>query len=488
MTKKRGMNRRELLKGVAAGSLATMVPWSARAQVPNDPRFLIVLTGSGGASIIDSMLAIKASESANASIINTFPDGLVQDIDNTPFRAIDRRVNGIGPLPYSGDTNQSNFVRRHAQDMMVVTHTGTSVNHLVAQKRALTGNDAWAGRTLQEIIAETYGQSFPIPNVNMGAGGYIEPGVDPSISTRSRGQIVTDARLFFAGLDGSRGIPKAPPKSVLQLARTLRDTRLDEDSIFGRTFGDSKAIRLWKEQRAQITAIEQANLITNLNVLAESPGVPLQQYGLPSSPDLARLRAVFPSLDGDPLQAQGALAYLLIKNKVSTSVTLGPGLSPLVGLTQIVDSPPLAFDFSHSSHRDTQAVMWSRLLNVADRLIGLLASEDFGDGGSFWDRSLLYVATDFGRSKNRVANSTNFGSGHHLNNGSLIVSPMCNGGRVLGGVDADTALTYGFNPQSGQPDQNRHMTEPEIFSGILQAMGVDTSPASLPDMPAMRRA
>ena len=31
------------------------------------------------------------------------------------------------------------------------------------------------------------------------------------------------------------------------------------------------------------------------------------------------------------------------------------------------------------------------------------------------------------------------------------------------------------------------MTEPEIYAGILQALGVDTGPANLPNMQAMRR-
>ena len=46
-----------------------------------------------------------------------------------------------------------------------------------------------------------------------------------------------------------------------------------------------------------------------------------------------------------------------------------------------------------------------------------------------------------------------FGTGHHLNNGSLIVSPFANGNRVLGGVDPDTGLTYGFDPRTGDPER-----------------------------------
>jgi hypothetical protein len=488
MKKNQKLTRRDLLKGMAAGACLSALPWSVRAQDDDPTRFLIVLTATGGASIIDAMLAIRASESNNASVLNTFPDQAVQQIAGTPFRAIDTEIRGIGPLPYIGASNQSNFVTRHAQDMMVVTHTGTSVNHLTAEKRSITGNDAWAGQTLQEVVATAYGSSAPIPNVNMGVGGFVEPGVNSSVPGWARGQVVADARLFFAGLDGSRGIRNAPSKALIERARQFRNEQLDERSIFARTFGDSEAIQLWKESRAKTAELERADLITKLNVLRDSPTLPLEAYGLATSPDAARVMQAFPLLNSDPFEAQAALAYLLIKNRVSVTVTIGPGLSPLLGVGQIVDSPPLAYDFSHTAHRATQAVMWHRLLDVTDRLIGLLKQERFGEGQSLWDRSLVYVATDFGRTKNRPEGSPEFGSGHDLNNGSLIISPMANGGRVLGGVNADTALTYGFDPMTGAPDPGRTMSEPEIYAGILQALRVDTAPGDLPSMPSMVRA
>ena len=104
------INRRSLLKGIAAG-VAALLPWGLRAQPAPDRRFLIVITATGGASIIDAMLAIRASESNQADVLNTFADAQVQTIDGTPFRAIDLNIPAIGPLPYTGMTNQSDFVR-----------------------------------------------------------------------------------------------------------------------------------------------------------------------------------------------------------------------------------------------------------------------------------------------------------------------------------------------------------------------------------------
>lgn len=481
------LNRRQILKGFAAGAAAACLPWQARAQQV-DPRFLIVMTGTGGASIVDAMLAVRASQSQNAESLNVYPDAMVQRIGDLPFSAIDQDLRDIGPLPYAGPANQTDFLRRHGQDMLVVTHTGTSVNHLIAQKRALTGNDAWGGRTLQEIVAATYGQGLAVPNVNMGSGGYLEPGIDTRLPDFARAEPVIDPTVWALGLDGNRGVDQAPPRGVLDAARRFRDTVIEApDSPFMTTFGRSPQIQRWRTQRAGQLGIEEADLIRRLTFLPDTLGTPLERFGLSPGPDAERVRAVFPLWETDPMEAQGALAYLLIKNRVSVTVTIGPSSAPVVGGQQTVDSPPLAFDFSHSAHRATQALMWSRMLSVVDRLIGLLKAEEFGGGQSFWDRSLVYFATDFGRSRRRPDGADDFGTGHHLNNGSLIVSPLVNGGRILGGVDPDTVLTYGFDPQTGAPDPGRNMTEPEIFAGILQALDIDTSPVRLPDMPAMRR-
>ncbi len=486
------ISRRSVLGGLAAlavGATAATMPRRARAQAaPNpDRKFLIVVTCTGGASLVDAMLAVRESECPTASTLNVYPDAMVQGIEGTPFRVIDQRLDDIGPLPYSGQANQSDFVRRHAAEMCVVTYQGTSVNHLVAEKRTLTGNDAWSGRTLQEICAATYGQGLPLPNVNMGVGGFIEPGIDVSLPSWARAEPVTNALTWPFGLHGSRGLKGAPAQGLIDKARKAR-AEIETRSAFDHTFTRSELLALWKTRREQATQVEAQDLITRLNFVTDSPQTPLHEFGLGSSEDAALLARTFPLAATDPLEAQAALAYLLIKNGISVTVTLGPSLSPNVGGQQIVDSPPLAFDFSHSSHRAAQAIMWSRLLSVANRLIDLLSAVEYGDGKSYWDHSLMYFASDFGRSRGRAENATDFGSGHHINNGALLVSPLVRGNTVLGGVDPATTLTYGFDPMTGAPQPGRNMAEAEIFAGIVGALGVDTSGTHLPSVPVMSRA
>ena len=80
-----------------------------------------------------------------------------------------------------------------------------------------------------------------------------------------------------------------------------------------------------------------------------------------------------------------------------------------------------------------------------------------------------------------------FGSGHDLNNGFLLMSPMVKGNTILGGVDPLTTLTYGFDAATGVAQPGKLTSnEPDIFSGVLTAMGADLSGSGLPDASAFR--
>ena len=115
--------------------------------------------------------------------------------------------------------------------------------------------------------------------------------------------------------------------------------------------------------------------------------------------------------------------------------------------------------------------MWSYMLKSIDGLIDLLKATDIdGDPakGKRWDKSLIYIATEFGRDK--IATG---GSGHHLNNGSVIISPMVNGNKQYGGVNPDTGLTFGFDANTGAPDANLQLHEKDIYSAVAHALGID---------------
>lgn len=482
------------LGGAALGAALAPRP-RAHAQAGPKPRLLIVLTATGGASIIDGPLAIRASESRAAATLNTFPDAEVTQPEGSPLRAVDHRGASVGSIPAPFSADQSSFVRKHHREMLVVTGTGTSVNHQIGQRRSVTGNEAWSGRTLQELVALHYGEGLPLPNVHLATGtAFTERGSDRGLPSWAYGEPVADPALWPLALDGTRGL-KAPDPALVARARRLRDERLDPESRFARVFGRSARLTGWTSQRgAPQRRIEAAGLVDKLMLFPDSERYPLSRFGLEPSPAAARVREVFPRFETDPLEAQAALAFLLLKFRVSTTVTLGPGQGLVLdadggvqgGLAEdALRNTPIAFDFAHQAHRATQAVMWDRLYRVADGLITLLAEEEDEGGASLWDRTLLYCATEFGRTRGRPEGAAEFGSGHDLNNGSLVISPLVEGDRVLGGVDPDTGMTYGYDPVTGAPDRGREMPEATLFAGLLQAMGIETPPG-LPRVPAIR--
>lgn len=487
-----GTTRRSILQQLAAATVlgAGMLPARrARAQVPADRKYLFVIAAAGGGSIIDSFLPILQSDSQSGATLMTYPAALLQQPAGSNIRCVHSPV----PVELAGNRINGHllpFLQRHGSDVAVVTQECTSVNHIIAQKRALTGAGIHnAGRTIIEAAAAVHGEGMLIPAVNMCESGYLEPGDDPSLPDRFRAVAVADALLFPFATDGSRGINGAPDKSLLARARNIRNA-VDDDTAFGITFRDAPLRQTYRQSRnVTMPTMEQADLITKLTMVPNVPGViPLDDFGLASSPDGARVRAQFPDLISDPFEAQAALAFLLARHQVSCSIAISPSFNPL--LDGGLKNTPLAFDFSHTNHVLTQYAMWTRILKVADGLITLLKNQDVDDTdpsqGKMWDRSLIYIATDFGRDKVRPPNSLEHGTGHHLNNGNLIVSPLVRGNAVYGGVDVDTALTFGFNPTTGAPEPGRLMHEGEIYSAVAHALGIDFDGRI--DMPALVRA
>ena len=504
------LSRREALKALslAAAGSTTLAPFlfgcrqaqgtaettemigGRRSELSTKPKFLIVIGAAGGASIVDSFLAVRATEAgANAAKFNTFPDVGVQSVAGSPFRAVRYMGTKLGSIPIAVNTDQLAFVQKYKDDMLVATSIGTSVNHTIAQKRSITGNGAWKGRTLQECVALQWGQSMPLPNVNMAVGGYGERGTDVTLPAAMYPETVTNPSLWPLGLDGKRGVLGTPSADVIALARKARNEQ-DSESVFGQTFGKSAALTRWLSQRDSSAGLEAQDLITRLNVLPDlPPQIPLSQYGLASSPEAARVYQAFPDFFTDPLQGQAALAFLLLKYQVSAAVTIGPDFNVKLAGTAGIVNPPLAFDFSHNDHRGAQAFMWGRILSTVDRLVTLLKSEPFDTTTreTLWDRTLIYVATDFGVLARDPDNATVFSSGHDLNNGFLLISPMVKGNTVLGGVDPATTLGYGFDARTGAPLTGAvSSNEADIFTGVLTAMGADLSGSGLPDASAFK--
>ncbi|MEM6931231.1 MAG: hypothetical protein AAF602_30145, partial [Myxococcota bacterium] len=208
--------------------------------------------------------------------------------------------------------------------------------------------------------------------------------------------------------------------------------------------------------------------------------------GLRRAPEADALAARFPDLARDPQFLQAAVAFLLIKHRFASAVTLGPGSANVflgdrdgdLELRQLT----LGFDQSHTDHQAAQAFMWHRVFTLVDHLIALLSAEPFDDHRSLWDQTVIYVATEFGRQRRRPPDASVFSTGHDANNGALLISPRLRGNRVVGGVDPATLRTFGARPGSWSPDPAAELDASHVYATVLQALGVDTAGSGLPDM------
>jgi hypothetical protein len=201
-----------LLAAGAAGAASASFTRKSRAA-GEKTKFLITFPLFGGGCIIDSFLPIKESESNNPTTIDCFPDDQVTALAGSDIRCADPLITSILgfdfsatplPMPVSG------FAEKYKNEMMVTTLLGTSVNHAIAQRRALSGGGIWSGRTIQEIVAATYGEGFALPNVNMSSLGFLERGSDPSLPAAAYAEPIPNALLKPLSFSGSQGIKGAP--------------------------------------------------------------------------------------------------------------------------------------------------------------------------------------------------------------------------------------------------------------------------------------
>jgi len=454
---------------------------------PAEPRFLLNVCGLGGASIQDAFMAVRASEAgANAPYINTFPDAWVERIG--PFTAVSIPPGDVAG--FGGDSIQPEFVRRHGGEMLVYTHRASSVNHPIAQQRVLNGDRAWLGRTLPEAVAAHYGDAFPLANVNMAMSGFAEHGSDPSLPSWARAISVTDPWMFPLALSGHLGLSRPWAGSEVQRMRAARARIVEAHSELLRTNVDDPMWTQWREHRDRLALLESAGAVEKLNINPSTDERPFDDFGLPTSADLPRLQAAFPRLAQDPFEAQAALAFLLLKHRLSVSVTISPAPQQLRIGREVVNASS-AFDAAHGVHRPNQALMWTRILRVADRLIDLLKAEPYnGAGESLWDRTVLFMPTEFGRGQYRPENAPIFGTAHDLEGAQVLVSPLANGGQVLGEVDRQSGRLRGFDPEASTSvvDASRTgISEKETYAGVLHLLGVPTPGSGLPDVRALRR-
>jgi hypothetical protein len=470
------LTRRQILEAFLFATAA--LPRKAAGATNTQAKRLIVFTLTGGASFQNAFLARRSSEVATPETLDVFGEDEVVEFSGSPLRAVrlsDATINSEGfmdpPLAIDRDA-QVRFLEKHRTQLTVATVAAGSITHPIAQQRAMNGGGIWRGRTIAEAFAAgaRSAEGVPLPNINMASAGFLQPGGDRTLPARARAETIAAPSTYFLGLHGSRGVAGAPDAALIALARRTRDELLEPS--FVREHRDSRELAQWAAHRKRaVEELEALELITKLDFDAGQASA---------------VRAAFPRWREDPLEAQAALAFLLLRHRVSVAVTIGPGYEPVLLPDGRIANPLVAFD-SHGNNRPTQAAMWGRVLGIADRLIDLLSSTVIDDatGETLWHDTMIIFIGEFGRGTTRPNNSVVFGTPHHPQGAILVVSPRITGNRVLGGVDPQTLLTHGFDPRTGAPLPNTVIREGQIFGGILGALGLDISATNLPVVPVL---
>ncbi|HET9956963.1 MAG TPA: hypothetical protein VFQ61_20845, partial [Polyangiaceae bacterium] len=360
--------------GAAAAGLGSYLKVQAEDQPlttvdPRERKLLFVFCAYGGASIIDSFLPIVESDVGDSQLsatLNVYPDSLVEQVSGSNLRHVGLLSDY---LFYVKPTNMGDFLRRHGQDVAVITHDVTSVNHAIGQQRSLNGAGFNAGRTLMEVMAMRYGGGMPLPSCNMARNGFIEQGSDATVPLRARHELITSPMSFATGTHGYRGIAGLPASTHIDRARRIRE-QLDRESVFARTFGKSPRLQTYLEQRKDAQEqFETADMIDKLLLL--EPGKLDPKLGLMPSDIVGALRNKLPVMAQNDTQAQLALGFLLAYHGISTSVTMGFREDPSIVDAGVLTTP-ISFDFAHTSHRLTQSIMWGQTAALLDTFISLL--------------------------------------------------------------------------------------------------------------------
>ena len=456
------INRRDALKNLSGfAALGAGLSSSHLMAQAGTKKFVFTICAIGGGNIVDAFLAQAEGPAAYNDLVK---------IPNSVLNAAPALKNSIkGAISLGNSYPQETFLKKFGADTLVMTNEVSSVNHIVAAKRAVSGDNCNGGRTLPEAIAMAYGKNLPLANLMLAEGGYALHGDDTSVPDLFRAQAVADPLMFAFATHGYKGITALAGAKEIKAGREIR-RQLESASKFNQRYKDSRILDSYiKNREAVVETLEKGDTVTKLMMLDPAKSE-LGKFGFQVSSDINLVREKFPNMGTDIYEARLALGFLAAKNGLSNAITVSPSNTPLIA-SRSTPNAPIAFDWSHVDHRGAQNSMWSFILKGVDGLIDLLKATDVdGDPakGKMWDHTVIYIAAEFGRDKVRDG-----GSGHHLNNGNIMISPLFQGNKIFGGIDKATGLTYGFDPLTGLEDKARHMTEKDCYGAVAQALGLD---------------
>ncbi|MCX6129681.1 MAG: hypothetical protein NTX25_11545, partial [Proteobacteria bacterium] len=198
--KNMNLNRRQVFQIGGTGALGAAFGSNfLQGQTAGaDKKYIFNICAAGGANIIDSFLAQTTGPAAFTNLVK--PAGSV-------FSTVPPLQNSIqGAIALGNGYDQAIFVQKHGADMAVMTCEVSSVNHIIAAKRAMSGDNINGGRTIAEAVAMAFGKSCALPNLMLAGGGYAANGDDITVPEFARAQAVADPLMFAFATHGFKGM------------------------------------------------------------------------------------------------------------------------------------------------------------------------------------------------------------------------------------------------------------------------------------------
>ena len=432
-----GVDRRKFLgwSGIATCSLLAPVTGFA-ASLGGGRRRCVLVGAPGGASFLDSFMAIRDTGHSRYSRINAWHPSLMSlPVSRYPFTSVECWAVAGGHTTYNLSA-QTSLVTRFGREMVVATQQARSLEHVEAQQQVLRGSVT--GPSFMDEVGRTSSTPFGHIHLLEKKGGFQLASDD----TSSAGLNLLLTPSEIAAL-------KDDPE-ISALGRALYDPRLSM-----RHRGEALA------RAGDLERIAKAFLLFWEEVPSGAD---------PAEAAFAELgNRLLPDWANHPLMQQALVASMMIRYDLASALTL----SPVVwGVERPHVGPEIrsAFDGSHRAHRATQAVLWSEISSV---LLGLrvLLETCTTARGSLAAETLLLVASEFGRSDVRPRGAAEWSSYHAADSAVLAIAPFLRGGRLLGDHPRRQAR-MGWDPATGSALPGVVNTTTHVADSVLGALGM----------------
>ena len=319
-----------------------------------------------------------------------------------------------------------------------------TLTHEVGRRYFLTGKFPSGlnahGSSIGTVVAGTCPDASPLPNLVVGGVETYNAGLDPKAS----GVVVTsnaDIAFVLKAINAGHALDEPSQQA---LAAYLEKANCFNDQLDG----DGK-VAAYRASWEKSQAFMEGSLFTHFDFKPNPPpGSKMEQlyqtFGINNlNQDLAGPKG------------QGLIAAQAITEDVAQAVSIQP-------------SPRL--DHHDGDWEDLHQPALRDGFDVIASLVDWLKSQPHANGGTYFDETIILLASDFARTPNINVRG---GRDHHLANSCAVMGGGIVGNQVIGRTTDDAYAVQPVNLQTGEIDPSGHiMRPPDVHATLFEAMGL----------------